>query len=225
MFLSFLRTVFLYLLLIAVIRIMGKRQIGEMEPSEFVVTMMTANLATGPIEDPGSPVIYGLTAILTILGSELTLSFITMYSVKARRLLCGKPVILIENGKPIQENLKSTRVTMDELLSKLRAKQVMDITSVRYAILETDGGLSVFPSALSQPASAREAGLSPEEVCLPFTVVESGKILSENLRKAGKDPQWVMKTLKNHGASPEDTLLLQVDEQDRILFIRKEERP
>ena len=220
---SFLRTVFLYLLLVTVIRFLGKRQLGEMEPTEFVVTMMAANLSTAPIEDPGSPLIYGLVAILTIFGTELALSTLTMGSVTARRLLCGKPVILIENGKLLQENLKKTRVTMEELRGQLREKDVLDLTTVQYAILETNGGLSVFPFSKDRPATAQESGLCPKQNFLPLTILEEGRLLHENLQKAGKDTRWLKKVLQDRGVTQEQTLLLTVDGADHIVFLRKEE--
>lgn len=220
---SFLRTVFLYLLLVTVIRVLGKRQLGEMEPTEFVVTMMAANLSTAPIEDPGSPLIYGLVAILTIFGTELALSTLTMGSVTARRLLCGKPVILIENGKLLQENLKRTRVTMEELRGQLREKDVLDLTTVQYAILETNGGLSVFPFSKDRPATAQESGLCPRQNFLPLTILEEGRLLHENLQKAGKDTLWLKKVLQDRGVTQEQTLLLTVDGADHIVFLRKEE--
>lgn len=220
---SFLRTVFLYLLLVAVVRLLGKRQLGEMEPTEFVVTMMAANLSTAPIEDPGSPLIYGLTAILTILGAELALSTLTMGSMTARRLLCGRPVILIENGKLLQDNLKKTRVTLDELRGQLREKDVLDLTTVQYAILETNGGLSVFPFSKDRPATAQESGLCPKQNFLPLTILEDGKLLHENLRKAGKDPAWLRGVLRDRGVTQEQVLLLTVDGADHILFLQKEE--
>ena len=115
MILSYLRTVILYLLLIAVIRLMGKRQIGQMEPSEFVVTMLVANLAAIPMQDGGIPLFTGVVPILTVLGVELVLSAVSLRSIRFRKLLCGKPVILIENGNILQKNLRKTRVTLDEL--------------------------------------------------------------------------------------------------------------
>ena len=142
MILSYLRTLLLYLVLILVIRVMGKRQIGEMEPAEFVVTMLVANLAAIPMQDAGIPLFSGLVPILTVLGLELVLSWATMRSVRLRRFFCGKPVILIETGKILQENLRSTRITLDELTGHLREKDVLDITTVQFAILETDGQLS-----------------------------------------------------------------------------------
>ena len=220
---SFLRTIFLYLLLIGATRMLGKRQLGEMEPSEFVLTMMAANLSTAPIEDPGSPIVYGLVAIGTIFGAELTLSALTMRSLKLRRLLCGKPVILIENGHLLQENLKKTRIPLDELRGQLREKDILDLTTVQYAILETDGGLSVFPFSKDRPATAQESGLCPKQNFLPVTIVEDGRLLSENLQRAGKDGPWVRGVLRDRGAALEDTLLLTVDACDHVVFLRKEE--
>ena len=127
---GFLRTIVLFSVTAVVLRLMGKRQIGEMEPTELVVTMLLANLAAIPMQDGAIPLYSGLVPILTVLGSELVLSGLILYSVKFRQLLCGKPVILIENGKLVQDNLRRTRVTLDELTGHLREKDVLDITAV-----------------------------------------------------------------------------------------------
>ena len=126
MILSYFRTIVLYLVLIGVIRLMGKRQIGEMEPAEFVVTMLIADLASIPMQDGAIPLLSGLVPILTVLGMELTLSWLTLRSVALRRLLCGKPVVLIDNGKLLQDNLRMTRVSLDELTGHLREKDVLN---------------------------------------------------------------------------------------------------
>ena len=125
MLLSYMRTIILYLVLVAVIRLMGKRQVGQMEPSEFVVTMLIANLASIPMQDGGIPLYSGLVPILTVLGVELILTALSMRFVPFRKLLCGRPVILIENGKILQQNLRSTCITLDELTELLRGKDVL----------------------------------------------------------------------------------------------------
>ena len=125
MILSYIRTVILYLILILVIRLMGKRQIGEMEPAEFVVTMLVANLAAIPMQDAGIPLLTGLIPILTVLGVELVLSWLMLCSGPLRRLFCGKPVLLIDDGRLLQGNLRLTRVTLDELFGKLREKDIL----------------------------------------------------------------------------------------------------
>ena len=222
MILSYLRTLLLYLILILVIRVMGKRQIGEMEPAEFVVTMLVANLAAIPMQDAGIPLFSGLVPILTVLGMELVLSWATMRSVALRRFFCGKPVILIENGKILQQNLRATRITLDELTGHLREKDVLDITTVQYAILETDGQLSVFPYPKHRPASAKDAGVEAKGQYLPITVIEDGYLSPENLKRAGKEVAWVEKVLKERKSDKKNTLLLTVDGSDRVVWIGKE---
>lgn len=222
MVLSYIRTVVVYLVLILAIRLMGKRQIGQMEASEFVVTILVANLAAVPMQDGAVPLYTGLVPIITVLGLELVLSVLSLRSIGLRRLLCGKPVILIENGQILQNNLRRTRVTLDELIGHLRQKDVLDLESVQYAILETNGNLSVFPYPGEKPASAREAGIRAREQSLPVTIIADGRLLEENLPKAGKDLGWVETILTARQASLEDTWLLRVDEQEHILFCRKE---
>lgn len=222
MILSYLRTIILYLVLITVIRLMGKRQIGQMEPSEFVVTMLVANLASIPMQDSGIPLFSGFIPIVTVLGLELVLSHLSLRSIRLRKILCGKPVILIENGNILQGNLRKTRVTLDELTGHLREKDVLDLRSVQYAILETNGNLSVFPYPKDRPANAREAGVQTQKQYLPLTIISDGKLLKENLSKAGKDRKWVQKVLQQKNAEIQNTWLLTVDGGDRVVFYRKE---
>lgn len=222
MILSYLRTIFLYVVLIFCVRLMGKRQIGEMEPAEFVVTMLLANLASIPMQDGAIPLYSGLVPILTVLGTELVLSGLILRSVVFRRFLCGKPVILIDNGKIVQENLRRTRVTLDELTGHLREKDVLDICTVQYAILETDGNLSVFPYPKERPASAKDAGIHPKHQFLPVTIIEDGYLSLENLKRAGKDERWLKQVLREHSTHPKDTLLLTVDASDKVFWLGKE---
>ncbi len=224
MILSYIRTILLYLALIFSVRLMGKRQIGQLEPAEFVVTMLLANLASIPMQDGAIPLYSGLLPILTVLAMELSLSGLVLRSVRFRKFLCGKPVILIDNGRICQENLRKTRVTLDELTGHLRQKDVLDIASVQYAILETDGNLSVFPYPKERPASAKEAGVRVKSQSLPVTVIEDGYVSRENLAQAGKDPAWLEKVLTGRGVTAQDTLLLTVDAQDTVRWIGKEGR-
>lgn len=224
MLLSYIRTVILYLILIAVVRLMGKRQIGQMEPTEFVVTMLVANLAAIPMQDGGIPLLSGLVPILTVLGVGLILSTISMRCVKLRRFLCGKPVILIENGKILQENLRRTSITMDELAGHLREKDVLHIDQVQFAILETDGNFSVFPFPKYQPATAKDAGIEAGRQFLPYTIIEDGYLFTENLALVGKDIHWVERVLEANRATVENTWLLTVDRADHITFVPKEDR-
>ena len=223
MLISYLRTAFLYLVLILSVRMMGKRQIGQMEASEFVVTMLVANLASIPMQDGAIPLYSGLLPILVVLGMELTLSGLILRSVWIRRFFCGKPVILIDNGKILLENLRRTRVTLDELTGHLRQKDVLDVQTVQFAILETDGSLSVFPYPKDRPATAKEAGIQAEKQYLPITIVEDGYVSEENLQKAGKDQLWLDGILRQHQAQRNDVLLLTVNCAGHVVLLRKEQ--
>lgn len=223
MSLVYLRTIILYLILIAVIRLMGKRQIGQMEPSEFVVTMLVANLASIPMQDSGIPLFTGIVPILTILGGELILSSASMWSIGLRRILCGKPVILIENGHILQGNLRKTRVTLDELSGHLREKDILDPSTVQYAILETNGNLSVFPFPKERPASAKDAKIQVRQQYLPITIISDGHLLSKNLAIAGKNDAWVHTVLQHRNTTISDTWLLTVDKGNHILWYPKED--
>ena len=223
MLLSYIRSIILYMILIATIRLMGKRQIGQMEASEFVVTMLVANLASIPMQDGGIPLFSGIVPILTVLGVELLLSALSLRSIRLRKIFCGKPVILIENGRILRENLERTRVTLDELSGHLREKDVLDPRTVQYAILETNGNLSVFPYPKERPATAREAGISVKKQYLPITIISDGHLLHENMAFAGKNKEWLHKVLTQYNSTITDTWLLTVDGGDHILWYPMEE--
>ena len=195
------RTVLFYLALVAVVRIMGKRQVGQMEPSEFVVTMLIANLAAVPLENPEMPVWGGLVPMGIVFLCERGISTLCLKSIRARRFLCGKPVILIDNGKLLAENLRRTRVHLDELSGHLREQGVLAIETVQFAILETNGSISVFPYPTP-----------PKKQELPYTVISDGKILGENLALLGRDEGWLRKKLHGKGLKPEQVLLMTATE-------------
>jgi len=225
LFLAYIRTVLLYLILIVVIRLMGKRQIGQMEPSEFVVTMLVANLAAIPIQDGNVPLLTGAVPLFAVLALELVLAALSLRSIVFRRLLCGKPVILIENGRILQNNLRKTRITLDELTGHLREKDVLDPSAVQFAILETNGNLSVFPYPKEKPASARDAGIQAGKQYLPITVISDGKLLASNLKLAGKNEDWIRRVLNARNSAISQTWLLTVDAADRIVWYPKENAP
>ena len=222
MIIGFFRTVVLYSILIAVIRLMGKRQIGEMEPSEFVVTMLLADLASVPMQDTGIPLLSGLIPILTVLSLELLLAALSMRSLTARKILCGKPVILMENGKILQQNLKKTRLTLDELTELLRNEGILDPAKVQYAILETNGKLSIFPYAMHEPPSAKDLCVKVQPLSLPVTIISDGKILWENIRVAGRDKTWLDETLQKLGCEAEAVYLLTTSQDGTVYFARRE---
>lgn len=218
------RTVFFYLLLVAVMRLLGKRQLGQLEPSEVAVTMVTADLASMAMQDSTIAIHNSLVPIIAVVAMEYLLSRLAIGSIPLRKLFCGKPVILMENGNFIEENLRKTRVTLDELTGKLREKDVLDPSTVQYAILETGGNLSVILYPEEKPASAREAGICVEKQALPVAVVSDGLVLEDNLRKSGKNRRWLEKTLSTYQSSVEETLLLTVDSNNAVLFYPKSKK-
>ena len=207
MLISFLRALVLYLVLICVIRLMGKRQLGEMEPSEFVVTMLIADLASVPMQDIGIPLLSGVVPILTVLGLELILSAVSLRSVRVRRILCGNPVILLENGQILQHNLRRTRITVDELTEMLRQSGTVDLRQIQRATLETNGQLSVLLRAEYMPASAKDAGVKVKQVSIPVTLISDGHVIERNLTAMGHDRVWLQAQLKKRNTTVKEVFL------------------
>ena len=217
MFISYIRSAILYLLLILSVRLMGKRQIGE-----FVVTMLLANLAAIPMQDSALPLLSGLVPILTVLAMELVFAWLCLRSIRLRKLLCGKPVLLIYNGEICQQNLRRTRINADELTEHLRENGIMDPATVKYAILETDGNISTFPYGKDRPPTAKEAGVRAEDDALPYTLISDGHILQDNLDTAGRDRRWLEGELAKLGCHARDIFLLTVDDTGKLYVARKE---
>lgn len=224
MSITVIRTALLYGLLILAVRLMGKRQVAEMEPTEFVVTMLLANLAAVPMQDNGLPLVSGVAPIFTILGLELILAVLSMKLLPVRRLLNGVPTMLIREGKIDQKALAVSRVSLDELQQKLREKDVFDFTQVRYAILETDGELTVMLDPKYQNATAKDVGAKCSPAVLYYNVISDGVVLRDNLQLAGFDDLWLKKQLHVRNCSKNDIFLLAVNPLGDIQFVKREKR-
>lgn len=223
MVIAFVRTVILYLLIIAGVRLMGKRQVGELEPSELVLALLIADLAAVPMQDFGIPLLTGIIPILTLLCITMIISVLSMKSVTIRALLCGRPSIIVENGKLHQQEMAKNRFTVDELMEELRMKGITDISTVKYAILETNGQISVLPFADQKPPVAKDLNVTSQEAGLPLVIINDGRILEHNLKLRGYDKNWLEKQLNAHDVqSPEEVYLLTADELGRVYFARKE---
>jgi len=190
-----------------------------MEPSEFVVSMLLANLATIPMEEPDIPILHGILPIALIFLAESVISYISLRSVCVRKFFCGKPVILIENGRISPENLRKTRVNLDELTMHLREKDIFDLSTVKFAILETNGQLSTLLYSKDQPPTAKALGAQVAESQLPITLISDGHIMEENLSLAGKDLHWLQKELKKRNCPLENTFLLTIDGGGKVYFV------
>ena len=173
---AFTRTLILYFLIMLGLRLMGKRQIGELEPSELVLTMMISDLATVPMQDFGIPLLAGVIPILTLLALSMLLSQLSLYNLRFRELTCGTPAVLIRHGELQQKTMQKNRYTLDELLEELRGQGISSVSEVKYAILENSGQLSVLPWTRNQPPTAAQMGLDIEDdVTLPVVLINDGR--------------------------------------------------
>lgn len=221
---AFLRTIILYLLITLGLRLMGKRQIGELEPSELVLTMMISDLATVPMQDFGIPLLAGVIPIVTLLALSMLVSQLSLHNLRFREIICGKPSILIRKGILQQEAMRRNRYTLDELLEELRGQGISEIQDVKYAILENSGHLSILPWTRQQPPTVSQLGLDlKDEVTLPVILINDGRVLQKNLARCGKDTDWLNKALKQeHLTSPKEVFLLTLDEHGQTCCIKKE---
>jgi len=221
---AFFRTAILYVLLIVGLRLTGKRQIGELEPIELVLTMLLSDLASVPMQDFGIPLVNGVIPIVTLLAMSMLLSCVSLRNVRFRTLICGKPAIIIRNGRLQQDAMRHNRLTLDELFEELRTQGVTDISDVKYAVLETGGQLSVLLRTAAQPATPEQMRLDCEDdVFLPTVIINDGRLLRGNLRQTGHDEAWLQAQLSENGVdAPSQVFLLSIDERGEIICIVKD---
>lgn len=220
----FVRTLILYFTLLIFLRLLGKRQLGEMELSEFLVASLIADVAANPLQDIGLPLLNGLVPVVTLFCCELLISSATMRSIKLRSLLFGEPSLLIYHGAIDQKEMSRNRFTLDELMAELRAIGVRDIATIEYAFLETNGKLSVLQYESELPPSASE--LSVEVSCcgVPRILISDGRLISENLKKSGHDRHWLDKQIAPYGGEISGIFLLTVDDASQVYCVQKEAR-
>ncbi|HWR60359.1 MAG TPA: DUF421 domain-containing protein, partial [Clostridia bacterium] len=196
MLIIFVRTLILYALIVVVLRLMGKRQIGQLQPSELVVSLIIADLAAVPMAEVGIPLINGIIPIITLFILEELLSFLSMKSEAARGFISGKPSIIIERGVIMEEELGKLRYNLNDLLEQLRLKNFSNIEDIDFAILETSGQLSVIPKPECTPVTKKDMKLPAAVQHLPVTVIIDGRTISDNLHKIGFSNDWLAKELK-----------------------------
>ena len=221
---AFFRTLILYFILMTGLRLMGKRQIGELEPSELVLTLIISDLAAVPMQDFGIPLVNGVFPIVTLLCVSMLLSFFSLKSIRFRGLVCGYPTVIIRDGKVLQQNMARNRFTADELLEQLRSQGYSDLTAVKYAVLETSGQVSVLPYTKDSPVTPQVMNLTvQDDVTLPVLVINDGHIMSENLSASGYDALWLDKQLKERRlTSPRQVFFMTVDETGAVTCVAKE---
>ncbi len=221
---AFVRTVILYLILVLALRLLGKRQIGDLEPTELVLTLTISDLASVPMQNYGIPLINGILPIVTLLCLSMLVSFLNLKSIRFRAIVCGKPAIIIRDGTILQQSMEKNRLTLDELFEQLRTQGYSDLRAIKYAILETNGQLSILPYTKESPLTPQGAGLTlVDRVTLPIFLINDGHILEDNLAVAGHDRNWLNDQLNKYRiTSPKQVFLMTVDETGSIICIKKE---
>lgn len=218
-----IRTFILYFLVMFSLRFMGKKQIGQMEPSELTVAIMISELATIPLSETGIPLLNGIVPVLILSAIEILISILVIKSLKFRKLVTGKPVIIVEKGILNEEVLRNTRFTTDDLLTEMRLKGVSNITDIQYAILETGGQVSFILNKENSPITFKDLNINVKEDFMPFPVISKGVLLKENLSIISRDEKWLNNKLKEKGYNDYSQILLLMANHKEIKFIQKKE--
>ena len=216
MLITFTRSIVLYVIILIVMRLMGKREIGQLQPFELVIAIMIADLASIPMTDTGIPIQNGIIPILGLLFMHLIISMINMKSIHAREIICGKPTILIYRGKIKEEALRRERFTINELEERLRSVNITSLGDVEYAILETSGQITVIPKPEKRGVTLEDMNIKAEYSGLPYDLVIDGVILEDNLHKISKDKKWLEKEVGKFNMKPEEALVVTLNGNGEI---------
>lgn len=224
MLINFIRAIMVYILVLVVMRLMGKREIGQLQPFELVISIMIADLASIPMTDPGVPIFNGLVPILGLLAMHLLITVLNIKSVNLRKITCGKPTILVYRGKIDEDALKKERFTISELQERLRGKDVFNLGDVEFAILETNGEVSVITKPNKRNLTPEDMNIEADYEGLPYDLIVDGKIMYENLSKIGKDKRWLLKQIEKFKCMPDDVLIATMDGKGNFFCQQKERK-
>jgi uncharacterized membrane protein YcaP (DUF421 family) len=222
LFVAILRTIILYTIVVLILRLMGKRQVGQLQPFELVIIIMISELAAIPSEELGTPLISGLVpvCVLSLLG--ITISLLSLKSEKARGFICGRPTILINKGHILEDELRRLRYNLSDLLEQLRSKNIASLADVEYAILETNGQLSVFPKAMKRPATPEDHNLQVPEENFAYTLIMDGRLQRKNFLDANVTEKWLLEELKKANIEdPKDVFIATLDTNGKIFVQAK----
>ena len=219
-----IRTLILYTVLTLGIRLMGKRQIGDMQPNELVVTLVISEIAAIPLQDSNQPVLNGICSIFVLVVLEISLSALAMKNMAVRRLMSGQSVIIIENGKIVQSAMKKVRMTILDLVELLRSQDVFDINDVAFAVLEVNGDLSVLLKAHKQTLTPKDIDLTPKPATLPLPIISDGKVLKETCQAFDISNKELMLYLERERIKMNDVFLMTIDKDKKYEIIRKSDK-
>lgn len=219
---TLIRTIIIYILVLLTMRIMGKREIGQLQPFELAIAIMIADLASVPMSDTGIPIFNGIIPIIGLLIMQMLISFINMRSLSLRSIISGKPTILIYRGKIDEKLLKKEKITLNELQERLRQNGTFSLGDVEYAILETSGQLTVIQKPEKRTVIPEDLQITPEYEGLPYDLVLDGKVMSDNLKVLGKDYNWLKKQVEKFKIKPEEALIVTYDGKGQMFCQKKE---
>ena len=223
MFIVFFRTLIIYFVIIVCLRIMGKRQLGELQPSEFVIAILISNIATLSIEDTDIPLTGAVVPIITLMSAEVILSFITLKSGKAQTIVTGNPVAIIRNGNIDQKSMRELRFSIEDLMSQLRINGVFDIEDVSFAIVETNGQLTVYLKPEAQPLTPKTASDPKSSKSIPPSVlISDGVLCSKALTDCNLTKKWLEGVLKKENLSEKEVFLMTCDPCAKYHIVKKE---
>ena len=217
-----IRTVIIYIFIITAMRIMGKRQLGELQPVELVVTLLISDLAAVPMQESGMPLLNGLIPILILVSLELLLSGAMLKLPWVSRLITGNPITIIRDGQLDQKALKKLCMTVDDLMENLRGMNYYDIKDIQYAIAETNGKISVFMKPDSQPATCKDVNNVPPDNGMPLVIISDGKISQWALQTVGVDEAWIDQVLIDNACPQDKVFLLTATKTREYYLVRKE---
>lgn len=222
MLITFIRAIILYIVVLIVMRLMGKREIGQLQPFELAISIMIADLASVPMTELGIPITNGIIPILGLLVMHMIISILNMKSINMRKIMSGQPSLLIYRGKIDEKILKKERITINELQERLRGDNIFNLSDVEYAILETNGEVTVIQKPEKRNLMPEDLNIIPEYEGIPYDLVVDGKIMEDNLKAIGKDKIWLEKQLKKFGVTPDNTLIATIDGKGEIFCQKKE---
>lgn len=218
---TFIKTLIIYVFVLVAIRLMGKRELGQLQPFELVVVIMIADVASVPMQNAGTPIFQGIVPILALLTGEIVVSYLNIKFQFFHKILTGEPAILVKNGKVIETNLKRQRFGMDELLEQIRVAGYPDIRDIEYIILETSGQISIIPKPEKNVVTLKDMRLISEKVGYPRVIIFEGKLYENNLKYIGYNQEWLKKKLKDKKLSMKDIFVMIADESGGIFFQEK----
>lgn len=225
MIITVIRTIIMYAFVVLTLRIMGKRQIGELEPSELVVTIIISEIAAMPITNTGEPILGSILAILILLILEVVLSFAAYKNIHLRSFLYGRPSIFFKHGKIDQQEMKKQRFNLGDLMEEVRNNGAASLDEVAYIIMETNGNVSVILNAKNRSVTPKDLNLSPEETEISFVIIDNGKLIKNNLTRLGFDENWLNKRLKeNHVNHIKNVFYCCADQSGNVIVVPKEKK-